>query len=334
MPKVELHVHLEGSIQPETLLELARRNRVALPADTVEGLRAWYRFRDFAHFVEVYVAISNCLCQPEDFELITRRFLERQAAQNIRWSEVTFTPYMHHKWRGLAWEYLLAAINRARAWGEAELGVAMGLVIDIPRGRDLTVAEQTADWAIDGIGRGVIAFGLGGSEQGHPPEWFAAPFARARAAGLPSVPHAGETVGPESIWGALRALEAVRIGHGVRCIEDPELVAELRARQVPLEVCPVSNVCLGVYASLREHPLPQLLAEGLYVTLNSDDPPMFNTSLTGEYLAAAKTFGLDAGALRGLVMNALRASFLPQAEQARLEADFSAQFARLERELL
>ena len=181
---------------------------------------------------------------------------------------------------------------------------------------------------------GVSALGLGGPEVDNPPEKFTEAFARARAAGLPSVPHAGETVGPASIWGALRSLDAVRIGHGVRCLEDPALVAELRARQIPLEVCPTSNVCLGVAPSFAEHPLPRLLAEGLYVTLNSDDPPMFNTTLTDEYLQAAEAFDLGPAEIEGLVLNALRASLLPADRKAALEAEFAVAFAALHADLV
>jgi len=334
MPKVELHVHLEGAIQPETLLALARRNQVALPADTLAGLRSWYTFTDFAHFVEIYLAVSACIRSPEDIELIAREFLASQAAQGIRYSEVTYTAFTHYHFKGLLFRDQLAALNRARTWAAAELGVTTGLVIDIPRSITAEDGLLVADWAIDGMGDGVVALGLGGPEIGNPPEKFIAAFARARAAGLPSVPHAGETVGPESIWGALRALDAVRIGHGVRCLEDAALVEELRARQIPLEVCPTSNVCLGVAPSIAEHPLPRLLAEGLYVTLNSDDPPMFNTTLTDEYLVVARAYGWGAAELERLTLNAVRAALLPAAERAKLEARFAAEFARLRSEHL
>src|SRR5262245_23639203 len=334
MPKAELHVHLEGAIQPETLLTLARRNNVALPADTVEGLRAWYTFTNFAHFVEIYLAVSACIRSPDDIELIAREFLAGQAAQNIRYSEVTYTAFTHYHFKGLPFRDQLAALNRARAWAERELGVTSGLVIDIPRSISADDGLLVADWAIEGMGDGVIALGLGGPEIGNPPEKFAAAFERARAAGLPSVPHAGETVGPESIWGALRALGAVRIGHGVRCVEDAALVAELRERQIPLEVCPTSNVCLGVATSIAEHPLPRLIEAGLYVTLNSDDPPMFNTSLTDEYLATVRAYGWGADELERLALNAVCAALLPEAERARLEARFTAEFARLRAEHL
>jgi adenosine deaminase len=318
MPKVELHVHLEGSIQPATLLELARRNGVALPAASEAELREWYTFRDFAHFVTIYVAISRCIRSADDLELIGRAFLEGQAAQGIIYSEVTFSAQTHESNYGLPFREQLAALNRARCWAERELGVSMGLIIDIVRDGTPERGMQVADWVIDSYGDGVIALGLGGSEIGHPPEKHASAFARARAAGVPLVLHAGETVGAASIWGAL-AQGSRRIGHGVRCLEDSQLVAELRDRQAPLEVCPTSNVCLGVAPSFAEHPLPQLLDAGLYVTLNSDDPPMFNTTLTDEYLAAARAFGLDRARIEQLSLNAARAALLPPDRRAALE---------------
>ncbi len=329
MPKVELHVHLEGSIQPTTLLALAQRHQVNLPADSVAGLREWYTFTDFAHFVEIYLAVSDCIRTPEDIELIAREFLAGQAAQQIRYSEVTYTAFTHYHTRGLSFRDQLDALNRARAWAEAELDITMRLIIDIPRMISPEEGELVAEWAISGMSDGVVALGLGGPEEGHPPEKFVAAFERARAAGLPSVPHAGETVGPESIRGALRALHAIRIGHGVRCLEDTSLVAELRTRQIPLEVCPTSNVCLGVAPSLERHPLPRLLNAGLYVTINSDDPPMFNTTLTDEYLAIARTFELTAANLERLVLNAVRASLLPSTARTEMEAQFTTEFARL-----
>jgi adenosine deaminase len=335
MPKVELHVHLEGSIQPETLLLLAERNNVALPATTVEGLRRWYKFTDFPHFVEIYLTISSCIRTPEDIEFIAREFLRGQAAQRILHSEVTFTPYTHYAANSrIPFEDQLAALSRARQWASSELGVSVGWVLDIARSvRPLEHGLTVADWAISGMEHGVVALGLGGIEAGHPPELFEDAFDRALDAGLASVPHAGETVGPESIRGALRSLRAQRIGHGVRCLDDPELVAELRDRQIPLEVCPTSNVCLGVTPSLDEHPLPRLLDEGLYVTINSDDPPMFNTTLTDEYLRAAQILGCGIGDMERLALNAVRASLLPEASRAEIEWWFRADFAELRAEL-
>jgi adenosine deaminase len=332
MPKVELHVHLEGSIRPETLLTLAERNKVALPADTIEGLRAWTQFSDFAHFIEVYFAICDCLRTPDDFELITREFLAHRAEQNVRYSEVIFTPYTHRE--HVSFDEQLAAINRAREEAEASHGIRIGLAPDISREtRPIEESLLVADWAIENMGNGIIGLGLGGPEIGNPPELFREAFERARAAGLPSLPHAGETEGPQSVWGALNALSAVRIGHGVRCLEDPELVAFLRERQIPLDVSPTSNVCLGVVPALADHPLPELLEQGLFVTINSDDPPMFDTTLTDEYLRIVEAFDFDRAQIKQFVINGIRASLLPREAKQALEIEFQAQFIKLEKEL-
>lgn len=332
MPKVELHVHLEGSIRPATLLALAERNGVALPADSVEGLEAWYQFTDFAHFIDVYFAICNCLRTAQDFELITAEFLRGQEEQNIRYSEVIFTPYTHHE--HVSFDEQLAAINRARAWAAEELEVSMALAPDISRNvRPVDHSLQVARWAVDNRDKGIIALGLGGPEIDNPPELFAEAFDLAYEAGLPSLPHAGETEGPASIWGALNALHADRIGHGVRCLEDQALVQELRERQIPLDVSPSSNVCLGVAPSLEAHPLPRLLEEGLFVTINSDDPPMFNTTLTEEYLRICETFNFDLAQIKTLVLNGVRASLLPRAARSKLLAEFLAEFNELDQRL-
>jgi aminodeoxyfutalosine deaminase len=330
MPKVELHVHLEGSIRPETLLTLAARNRVSLPVDTLEGLREWYNFTDFDHFIEVYFAICACLRTPEDFETITAEFLANQAAQNIRYSEVIWTPYTHHE--NVSFDDQLAAINRARETAERELGVRMALAPDLSRHmRPVKETFPVVDWAIQNMESGIIGFGLGGPEIGNPPEIFQKTFERAYEAGLPSLPHAGETDGPASIWGALDALKAVRIGHGIRCLEDPKLVAYLREHQIPLEVCPSSNVCLGGTPSLAQHPLPRLLEAGLFVTINSDDPPMFDTTLTDEYLRIADAFGYGVEDVKGFVYNGIKASLLLPEEKAGLQLEYSKEFDVLER---
>lgn len=334
MPKVELHVHLEGSIKPETLLQLARRNQKSLPASTVDGLRQWYTFTDFDHFVEIYRAISACITTADDFELIAREFLLGQVAQNIRYSEVIFTPYTHTKREeSIPFADQLAALHRASDWAADELGIQAAWVPDISRNdRPVDHGLMVADWAISGKNQGVVGFGVGGAEVGNPPELFEAAFERARSAGLASLPHAGETEGPASIWGALRTLKATRIGHGVRCLEDPELVAYLRQQQIPLDVSPTSNVCLKVAPTLAEHPLPRLLDEGLYVTINSDDPPMFNTTLTNEYLAIVAVFDFDVAMIEKLVLNGVRASLQPQEAKITMAQQFRDEFARLRNE--
>lgn len=316
-------------MRPTTLLALSHRNKAPLPARTVAELEQWYKFRDFRHFLGIYFAVSRCIRAPEDLELITREFLSGQARQNILHSEVTLTPYTHYVNYGIEFGDQLQAINEARRWAEEELGVTMSLTIDYSREQEVGPSLMVADWAIGGLGNGVSAFGLGGPEVGNPPEKFRAAFERANSAGLPCVPHAGETVGPESVWGALRTLHAARIGHGVRCMEDAELVSELRARQTPLEVCPTSNVCLKIFDSLHTHPLPAMLDEGLFVTINSDDPPMFGTTLTDEYIATADVCTLDVEVVDRLVLNALQASFLTEEKKTRLRNDCVGTFSTL-----
>ena len=243
-----------------------------------------------------------------------------------------FTPYTHHE--HVTFDEQLAAINRARKKAETGLGVRIGLVPDISRQmRPVEESFLVVDWAAQNMENGIIALGLGGPEVDNPPEIFQETFERARAAGLPSLPHAGETVGPQSIWGSINTLYAVRIGHGVRCLEDPELVVSLRERQIPLDVSPTSNVCLGVAPTLAEHPLPKLLEEGLFVTINSDDPSMFDTTLTDEYLRISETFGFDKTHIKQFVINGIHASLLSSDTQHTLENEFRTQFAELENEL-
>jgi adenosine deaminase len=226
----------------------------------------------------------------------------------------------------------LAAINRARAWGRAEFGVTCGVIIDIPRHIAPEDGLTVTEWAISGYGNGVVALGLAGLEAGYLAEKFAASFERASAVGIPSVPHAGEHAGPESVWSAIRVCNPVRIGHGVRSIEDPELVAYLRDQRIPLEVCPTSNVALKGYPTLADHPIQRLMDAGVIVTVNSDDPPMFNTTLTREFQVCAETFGWDANTIETLTCNAVRATLLSAEERVALLERVEKEFHRLRAE--
>ncbi len=318
VPKVELHVHLEGSMPPATLLALAQKHQITLPANTLEEVKAWYKFTDFPHFAEIYMLISRCLQTPEDIEQLAFDFLANQASQNILYSEVTYTAYTHYRQKGISFKDQLAALNRARQRAEAQFGVTMRYIIDIPR-EWVTVDEATitARWvaeAYQNLENGIVAIGLGGYEVGYDPSLFADSWAIAREAGVPLVLHAGETEGADHIWSALRQ-GSVRIGHGVRCLEDPALVDYLRQHQIPLEVCPTSNVCLKVSPSLEEHPLPTLMKEGLYVTLNTDDPPMFGTTLIQELTKCAHLYHWDHDVVDQLILNAGKAVLLPALER-------------------
>jgi adenosine deaminase len=323
-PKVELHVHLEGSIRPETVLELARRNGVALPATSSEGLREWFRFRDFRHFVEVYVAVSRCLRTAADYELITYELGAELARQHVGYAEVTFSPSTHELVLGVPHDTYFAGLTAGRARVERDFGIELAWVFDIVRANPVVTAyaDYVTRVAMEGRADGVVALGLGGLEAGNPPELFAPWFERARGAGLHSVPHAGEIVGPQSVWDAIRVLGAERIGHGVRAWEDPVLVEHLAASGVPLELCPTSNIRLGVYPDLAHHPLRRLHDAGVQLTVNSDDPALFNTTLDDEVATLATAFGFTAaevGAVDEIVLAGVRQSFLPPERKVTLE---------------
>ena len=328
MPKVELHVHLEGSMRPAVLLELARRNGIALPAEDEAGLARWFRFRDFEHFVQVYLTCSKALRTPEDFQLLVSDVLAEQARQNIVYTEAHFTIGTHLS-NGADGGEVLAALEEAIRAGEERFGVRLRLIPDIVRNVP-DMAGPTLEWALAARDRGIgVALGLSGSEARFDNDRFREPFAAAAEKGLHRVAHAGEHAGAASIRSVLDVCGAERIGHGVRAVEDPSLLAELRERGIPLEVCPSSNVCLGVVPDLERHPFDRLLRAGCRVTVNSDDPAFFDTTLTDEYLRLSRTFGYDAAALADLALAGLRAAFLPEGERAEMEAGFRAQMAEL-----
>lgn len=331
MPKVELHVHLEGSIRPETVLKLAKRHAIPVPADTVEGLTAWYSFRDFPHFVEVYVGVSQCIRTPEDLELVAREFLDGQAAQNVLHSEVTYTASTIEKHAGIPWQDQLEALGRAKVYGEKELGISCGYILDIVRGDPPERGLEVAKWAAKGREFGVCALGVAGEERLGSAQ-YARAFDLARAEGLPVAAHAGETCGPESVRLICELTDPERIGHGVRILEDPQLTREFVHSQKTLEVCPTSNVSLGVFPSLEAHPFARMLDEGLCVTLNSDDPPMFGTTITDEFVRCAQTFDLSTDILWTLTLNAARASFLPENQRRELQERLREGFREPEKE--
>lgn len=333
MPKVELHVHLEGSMPPASLLALARRRRIDLPADTVEGLTEWFRFRDFAHFVEVYVTICRCLKEPEDFQQLVSTFAEEQARQKVLYSEAHFT-IGTHLMNGHSASELRDAMAEALVDAERRHGARVRLIPDLVRNVPFKWADRTLEWALEMQGRGVVALGLTGFEDTHRAAPFREHFRVAAASGLHRVAHAGEHAGPHSVREVLEVCGAERVGHGVRASEDPELMAELAATGVPLEVCPSSNVCLGVAPDLESHPFERLRAAGVNVTVNSDDPPLFSTTLSEEYQRLADAFGYDAETCAAFSLAALRASFLPAAEKEERERAFRHELSALGEELL
>jgi aminodeoxyfutalosine deaminase len=310
LPKAELHVHHVGSASPRIVAELAARHPDAgVPADP-ELLAEFFTFRDFNHFIEVYLAVVDLITDAADIRMLTYEVARELAAQQVRYAELTVTPYSSVR-RGIPAEAFCEAIEDARLAAERDLGVVLRWCFDIPGEAGLPAAELTARIATELQPAGLISFGLGGPEIGVPRGQFQPYFDQARAVGLHSVPHAGETTGPETIWDSIRLLGAERIGHGISAADDPELLDFLKENGIALEVCPTSNVATRAVPSLAEHPLPELVDAGVEVTINSDDPPMFSTDLNNEYLIAASLLGLDRAGLAGLAKAAVTASFAP-----------------------
>lgn len=281
-PKIELHVHLEGTVRPDTLRSIAKRNHYALPDD----LEAVYRFRDFAHFIEVWILTTNALQTAADFRQVVVDYAGEASSHGAVYLEAIFSP-AERVVRGVAWDEIFSGYcDGAQAAREVH-GVEVRLTPDIFRGATPEQAEQVVRYSAEYRERGVVAVGLGGLEAQFPPEPYEPAFALAESLGLGSVPHAGEAAGAPSVRGALDALGADRIRHGFRSVEDPGLVTELAGRGTVLDICPLSNLRTGVVGSLEEHPLPQLVAAGVRCSISTDDPAMFDTDLTRDYEAAA-----------------------------------------------
>ena len=323
LPKAELHVHHVGSASARIVSELAARHPGAVPSDPDE-LREFYEFRDIAHFIEVYLAVVDLIRTGEDVRLLTYEVAREMAeGQQIRYAELTCTPYTSVV-RGIPIEAYTEAIEDARVAAERDFGLVLRWIYDIPGESGLPAADATLDYALNHRVDALIGFGLGGPEVGVPRPQFQPHFDAARAAGLRSVPHAGETTGPETVWHALQLLGAERIGHGTTAVEDPTLVAHLAETGIPLEVCPSSNIATRAVSAIEEHPIVAFRDAGVTVTVNSDDPPMFGTSLNREYEIAADLLGLDEAGVAELARTAVRASFAEEPMKATLLAEIDA----------
>jgi adenosine deaminase len=308
MRKVELHVHLEGSIRPETVLHLARKNQVDLPAQSLSELQDWYRFRDFPHFVQVYVGVTKCIKDPDDIEFVAKQFFEGQARQNIAYSEATYTASTVESHCGIPFDEQMDALLRARAWAQNELGISGNFILDIVRGQSPDAAIRTVEWVAKALGKGVCALGIAGFES-RGTKQYADVFREAQKLNLPVTAHAGETEGAWSIWETLEITGCSRVGHGVRALESPELVNHLVKHEILLEICPTSNVSLGVAPSFAEHPIQKLREAGVKVCVNSDDPPMFGTTLTDEFRIGMETFGWEFEEIQNMLDAAEAARF-------------------------
>ena len=307
LPKAELHLHLEGSIEPSTLLEL--RQRHGMTGASLADVDQLYSYADFKGFLAAFKDVTGHLRTPEDYELITYRLMELLKAQNVRHAEVIISAGVC-LWRKQDFAAIFEGLERGRQRGEKDFGVSLLWIFDAIRQFGAEKAQSVLDFAIQFHDRNVAAFGIGGDERAGPPGWFAGVYARAAEHGLHLTAHAGESAGPDSIWGALN-LKAERIGHGLTAGQDAELIEELAERQVPIEICVTSNLRTGCCTELAKHPVKSYFDQGLMLTLNSDDPAMFRTSLVAEYALVQEAFGFTDEHLREMARNSFEASFLP-----------------------
>lgn len=325
LPKVELHVHLEGTFEPELMFAIAARNRVVLPYKTVDEVRAVYRFTDLQSFLDIYYAAARVLLEEQDFYDLTWAYLERMHAEHVQHVEPFFDPQTHTD-RGIPFATVLDGIVRALGDGQRKLGISSRLIMCFLRHLPADAAMRTLEQALPFRDR-IIGVGLDSAERGHPPADFAAVFARARREGFRAVAHAGEEGPPEYIRQALDDLGVSRIDHGVRCLEDARLTDRLVAERVPLTVCPLSNVKLRVFPTIQDHPVKRMLDRGLRVSLHSDDPAYFGGYVTDNYLAVARTFSLSPDEIATLARNAIDSTFLDEAGRQQLLAELDAVIA-------
>jgi adenosine deaminase len=321
MPFAELHLHLEGTLEPETILRLAERNRIDLPYADVDELSAQYDFADLQSFLNLYYANMATLQTATDFAEMTDAYLARAARAGVRHAEVFLDPQAHLS-RGIALEEVMDGVSTALESSLATHGVSSGLIIAMLRDHSAESAMDVLD-AVVGLGKPILGIGLDSAEVGHPPSKFVDVFARARAEGLHLVAHAGEEGPPAYIWEALDLLGVERVDHGIRCLEDDALVQRLVTEQMPLTVCPLSNVRLRVVDDIADHPLPAMLQRGLNVSVNSDDPAYFGGYLDDNVTAVRDALGLDEAALTTLARNSVTASFADDTRKAELLAEIA-----------
>ncbi len=327
VPKAELHMHVEGSLEPEMMFEIAERNSIALRFASVEEVHRAYKFHDLQSFLDIYYEGARVLLHEQDFYDLTWAYLEKVSAQNVRHAEIFFDPQTHTG-RGIPFETVVTGIRRALVDGEERLGISSALIMCFLRHLSAASAMETLLQALP-FKEWIVAVGLDSSEVGHPPKDFEAVFDRARERGFLTVAHAGEEGPPEYIWQALELLKVSRIDHGVRCVEDPRLVEELKERQIPLTVCPLSNVELRVFDSIADHNLKTMLDLGLCVTVNSDDPAYFGGYVAENFRAVQEGLHLDRNDIHELARNSFQAAFLPLEKKKELSDELDGYFAAL-----
>lgn len=323
LPKAELHIHIEGSLEPELMFEIAKRNNLKLPFQSVEEIRKAYQFTNLQSFLDIYYQGMCVLLKEQDFYDMTWAYLTRASEQNIRHTEIFFDPQAHTD-RGVAFETVIQGIHRALEDAQQQLNISSKLILCFLRHLSAESAMKTLEQALP-FKDWIIAVGLDSSERDNPPEKFTTVFEKARTEGFLTVAHAGEEGSADYIWQALEKLKASRIDHGVRCVEDPNLVEKLKSEQIPLTVCPLSNVKLRVFKTIKQHNIKQLLDLGLNVTVNSDDPAYFGGYLTENFVAIQEAFNLTHNEIYQMIKNSFEASFLNQNDKQNLIDELNSQ---------
>jgi adenosine deaminase len=321
IPKVELHLHLGGAIPLQVLFTFMQREGSEPSIRTIDDLQKRFTYTDFAHFIETWVWKNKFITHERDFEDIAYSVLRNLSSQNVKYVEAFYSPG-DYLTQGLSLQGITDHLIKGKKRAYHDFGICCELIMDLVRNDGPEAGMQRLEEVTPYLEKGVIGIGLGGSEEKYPADPFAPVYQEAQNRGFKLTAHAGEAAGAESIWAAIKKLTVERIGHGVRAYEDPQLVSLLRERQIPLEMCVVSNVRTGVCPSLEDHPIKHYYLEGLMVTVNSDDPTMFNTSINQEYLVLAQTLGFSVDDLKSLSMNGIAASFMSSKDKEAMKSQF------------
>jgi adenosine deaminase len=324
LPKIEQHVHIVGSTRPETVLWLLKEGGLNKPFETVRDVRRFFQYRDFLHFINVYKTVFRCFTQEDQFERITYEMLEDASRCNVKYVEASFSAPDHVK-EGLDYELMLDAINRGVYHAHRDFGILCNLRIDLVRNYGPDVGMQVLDW-IENKRDNIVSIDIGGNEKKFSPKPFAPVYQRAKEMGLHLVAHAGETAGPDSIWDAIEYLNIERIGHGVTAKQDPELIDYLLNHGIAIEMCPTSNLRTGVVSSLKNHPIRAFFEKGIKVTVNTDDPSMFNTDMNNEYLQLHRQLTFTVSELFRLTLNALESIFLPNIQRTQIQESITKEY--------
>jgi adenosine deaminase len=327
LPKLEQHIHIVGSTKPETLLAIIEDNGVKMPFKNIDEVKSFFQYSDLPHFISVYSTVNDCITDAKYYERITYEMLESEAACNVKHVEAIFSANDHVR-RGLDYGEMLDAINKGIRRAKRKFGITCTIRVDLVRNYGPEVAVKELGW-IKKKGDNIVAIDLGGSENGFPPEPYEGVYKKASDLGLHLVAHAGEAAGPESVWGAIKTLGVERIGHGVTAAADPALLKEIKNRGIAIETCPISNLRTGAIKSVKDHPIRSFIKQGISVSVNSDDPPMFNTDINNEYLQLHRELGFTVDELMRISLDSIETSFLPTKKKEELREGFLKEYRDL-----